>query len=345
MATLYLWQRADITSFGPDVFSDTQDANGGAVGNSSFTIAPGASAVPVEVTDNEAFFNNSDTSSQVLTGATVFNGTSFAANTAIKPEYAYVVRPAGSTDPGERITVYGVKIGNHIEGVASDGPLVPGVSYEVILISGNSPAAAYSGLYVCFAEGTRILTETGGQTVENLRPGCRLATADHGLQPLRWIVGRRVIAQGPAAPVVFAPDEQGGKRLMVSQQHRMVETCKGQEILVAAKALVGRPGVTIQSGGTVAYYHLLMDRHEILFAEGRRAESFNPGAEAWKNLAPATRADLQTLCPRLASGPFDMARPVLGPNAWRRQMGLGPLCPGVQDMRTSAYESVAVCGP
>ncbi|MCO8144476.1 Hint domain-containing protein [Rhodovulum tesquicola] len=85
-----------------------------------------------------------------------------------------------------------------------------------------------------------------------------------------------------------------------------------------------------------------MDRHEILFAEGLRAESFNPGPEAWKTLAPATRAQLLALCPRLASGPFDMARPVLGPNAWRRKAGLAPLRPGSPDMDMLTDETGAL---
>ncbi|MCO8144478.1 hypothetical protein NHN26_04490 [Rhodovulum tesquicola] len=69
MATLYLWQRADITSFGPDVFPNTMDANGGAVGSSSFRIAADATAKPIEVTDNDSNFNDNDASSQVLTSA------------------------------------------------------------------------------------------------------------------------------------------------------------------------------------------------------------------------------------------------------------------------------------
>ena len=46
------------------------------------------------------------------------------------------------------------------------------------------------------------------------------------------------------------------------------------EVLVAAKHLVGMPGVTQQEQTMVTYFHLMLDRHQILFAEGVETESF-----------------------------------------------------------------------
>nr|WP_290442819.1 Hint domain-containing protein [Rhodovulum tesquicola] len=131
--------------------------------------------------------------------------------------------------------------------------MLSGVTYNVLSISSNTPTIAYTGLYVCFAAGTHLLTAAGEVPVETLRPGCRLVTADHGLQPLRWILGRRVQAQGPAAPVIFDPEGQSGRPLAVSQQHRMAVDSAGQEVLVAAKAFLGQPGVRLRSGGAVRY--------------------------------------------------------------------------------------------
>ncbi|TCP44441.1 Hint domain-containing protein [Rhodovulum marinum] len=353
MPTIYLWEKSDITSIGPDVFSDTQDANGGAVGNSTFSIGAGSVPVAAEITDDDTFFADGDASGQTLAAPVAVNGATFPAGTAIKVDYAYIVRPAGSTDPADEITVYGVKIGNHIEAAVSDAEIMPGVTYEVVSIDSNQPAIAYSDLYVCFAEGTRILTGGGESRIEALRPGDPVLTADHGMQPLLWVGCRRVRAEGAAAPVVFAPGALGNRhRLCLSPQHRVLTLCGGREVLVAAKAFVGLPGVTVQAGGVVTYFHLLFARHEILFAEGALAESLNPGSEAWKRMTPATRAWLEALCPQLAAGPLDPARPIMGPSAWRRAQGLGQMVPvdqagpaAVSPLRTRASRASPVSSP
>lgn len=321
MPDLYIWQTNDITSVGPDVFSNTQDANGGAVGVSTFSIAGGATMSMLSVTDDDIDLNDGDASSQVLSAPTTFNGTAFSAGDAIKVDYAYVVRPVGSSNPADNITVYGVKIGNNIEGVVSDGPLIPGVSYDVLSIASNSPTVAYASLYVCFAKGTRLRTPDGEVEVERLSVGALVETLDRGPMPILWIGRRCVIASGPAAPVVFAAGTLGNRReLVVSQQHRVLMRMGAQEVLVAAKALVGLPGVEIRRGGSVEYFHVLLQSHQILQAEGALVESFNPGPQAWSVLGRQARGCLAAL--RAVQGtsgrPMALARPVVGPRAWQR---------------------------
>jgi hypothetical protein len=76
------------------------------------------------------------------------------------------------------------------------------------------------------------------------------------------------------------------------------------EVLVAAKALVNDRTIRVQQGGEVEYFHMLFDRHEIVFAEGAAAESFHPGQQGWKALDAATRAEILGLFPQLADGDF-----------------------------------------
>ena len=54
------------------------------------------------------------------------------------------------------------------------------------------------GVPPCFAPGTLIWTDRGDVSVERLRPGDRILTADHGPQPLRWIGRREVDFTDPA---------------------------------------------------------------------------------------------------------------------------------------------------
>ena len=97
---------------------------------------------------------------------------------------------------------------------------------------------------------------------------------------------------------------------MVSPQHRMlVRSAIAQrmfgadEVLVAAKHLVGLAGVSVADDVTeVTYLHLLFDRHEVVFAEGARSETLYVGAEALRSVGEAARAEILALFPQLAEG-------------------------------------------
>ncbi len=53
------------------------------------------------------------------------------------------------------------------------------------------------------------------------------------------------------------------------------------EVLIAAKKLIGCPGVTQDHDtGRIVYAHFMCDRHEIVFANGAPAETLFPGREA-----------------------------------------------------------------
>lgn len=186
---------------------------------------------------------------------------------------------------------------------------------------------------ICFAAGTAIRTPLGDIAVESLRPGDLVETLDHGAQPLRWTGMREVAAQGALAPVAIAAGVLGNARtLVLSPQHRVLVTgwraqvhFGAAEVLVPAIALVDGESVVRRTGGTVAYHHLLFDRHEIVFAEGAPAESFHPGHWGMGQIAPEQREELLALFPELAGDPAAFgpaARPAL---SGREASVIGPL--------------------
>lgn len=170
----------------------------------------------------------------------------------------------------------------------------------------------------CFVAGTRIETADGPRPVEDIRVGDMIPTRDHGLQPVRWAGQRRVQATGSHAPVEISPGALGPHgRIALSPQHRVflsgwrAELCCGtDEMLVKACHLVNDQTIRrLRSGGWVRYVHLLFDRHEIISAEGLESESFHPGPEVMGDMDAATRAELLTLFPGLASDYGPAARP------------------------------------
>lgn len=84
----------------------------------------------------------------------------------------------------------------------------------------------------------------------------------------------------------------------------MAELHLGQsEVLVPALHLVGREGITQESGGAVTYIHLMFDSHEIVLADGVWSESFHPGEQTLAALSDAQREEIFGLFPDLATDP------------------------------------------
>lgn len=110
----------------------------------------------------------------------------------------------------------------------------------------------WNGTPVCFTEGTLISTPSGPCAVENLRVGDLVDTLDDGPQPLRWVGGWRMLAAGDRLPICIDAGALGNRHaLRVSGQHLLLvsgadcELLFGEpEVLVAAKDLVGLPGIT-----------------------------------------------------------------------------------------------------
>lgn len=177
----------------------------------------------------------------------------------------------------------------------------------------------------CFVEGTLIRTPYGDVPVEDLEEGDMVLTYDDGVQPVRWSGNRTVPAKSKLAPIRIEANTFGEHgALLVSPQHRILirdslaEVLFGEsEVLVAAKDLVNDQSVRRLEGGEVTYFHLLFDRHQIVFSQGLESESFLPGPQI-KNVFEAEIVDeICTLFPELDTETGDgygpSARPALKP--------------------------------
>lgn len=163
---------------------------------------------------------------------------------------------------------------------------------------------------ICFTPGTLIATAQGARPIEALRPGDLIVTRDNGLQPLRWTGSRTVAACGNLAPVSIDPTLLPGASapLLVSPQHRLLwrgaraQMLFGEgEVLVAARHLLGNPAARRIEGGEVTYLHLMLDRHEVIFANGAATESFYPGECGLSALTDESRDEMFALFPELRS--------------------------------------------
>jgi len=160
---------------------------------------------------------------------------------------------------------------------------------------------------LCFTLGTLIDTPSGPRKIETLEPGDLVCTFDGDAKPVVSVLFTETPGIGKFAPVKIQAGALGNTRaLQVSPQHRMLmcgwesELWFGEfEVLVAAKDLVGRPGITRAPVRRVTYVHLVLEAHEIVFAEGIPSESFFVGGTVAQN-NPEIFTELQTLFPELS---------------------------------------------
>ena len=189
-------------------------------------------------------------------------------------------------------------------------PLSARLDYTLVKVETAPEETRLSDLMcVSFARGTLITLATGAQKpIEDLRPGDRVLTRDHGPQPLRLLGQATLRAHGAFAPVVILSGTLGiSGDLIVSQPHRMflyqrkrIPGLPMSELLVQAKHLVDDENVFVREGGAVEYFSLVFDRHEIIYAEGIPAESLMVNDATVSRLPPEIAAEVSRSFPGLA---------------------------------------------
>jgi hypothetical protein len=168
---------------------------------------------------------------------------------------------------------------------------------------------------VCFASGTRLETPSGMRDIKVLREGDMICTRS-GPMPIRWIGKRRLdlielMANPRLLPIRIPAGAFGdgipNRDVLLSPQHRVLvrsgiaeEMFGASEVLVAAKQLVGFRGIEVD-GDTreITYFHIMLDTHEVVFADGMEAETLLPGPQALKMLPTGAREELLSIFPDL----------------------------------------------
>ncbi len=177
-----------------------------------------------------------------------------------------------------------------------------------------------AGGVICFTPGTRITTPDGPKLIETLRPGDVIQTKDDGPQPILWagsrrMTGARLFAMPHLRPVRVRMGALGAGRpdgdLVISPQHRLL--VKGPsaqalfnvpEVLVAACDLVNDRSILIDSAlKEVTYVHILLERHQVVWANGLETESFHPSNTSLETVNPVQRSELLSIFPGIDTDP------------------------------------------
>lgn len=200
--------------------------------------------------------------------------------TAGRTSWSIAAQNAGGSN---RLWSYGADTFGFDDGSGS------GAGFDSLVFQIDFTSAGGSGLLVgdttpaCYCRGTRIRTadaSTIERPVEDLRIGDLVVTAAGRLRPIRWIGRRsysgRFAGRNPEVlPVCFEAgslgDDVPSRDLWVSPKHAMVL----DGLLLPAEVLVnGRTIIKAERVTEVEYFHIELDSHDVLIAEGAASESY-----------------------------------------------------------------------
>ncbi len=133
---------------------------------------------------------------------------------------------------------------------------------------------------ICFMAGTRIATPTGATRVEHLAVGDLVLTRGGAAAPVRWL-GRQTVCMAFADRARVLPvrvragalgDSLPERDLLLSPCHALLV----DGVLVEAGALLNGTTIVRETDvpATFVYYHIELEDHALVLAEGVPAETF-----------------------------------------------------------------------
>jgi hypothetical protein len=184
----------------------------------------------------------------------------------------------------EKTNVLTVKHGNHVEETiqlkghyTKDEFQIDSGDTDVITIRHDDAP--------CFMAGTQIATPGGTMSVELLKRGDVVLTADGAAVPVEWI-GRQTVSTVFADPLRVLP--------IRIKAGAIAENVPSRDLLLSPDHAIAMDGALIQAGAlvngtsiirehnvpqTFTYYHVELDNHALILAENTPAETFVDNVE------------------------------------------------------------------
>ncbi len=131
----------------------------------------------------------------------------------------------------------------------------------------------------CFAAGTRIATPRGMVAVERLCVGDRVQCADGGSRPVVWLGHRRLDCRRHPRPDDVRPVRVAAHAFGLGRPARDVRLSPDhavfvEGVLIPVRYLLNGATLRQEAAAAIAYWHVELDRHDVLLADGLPAESF-----------------------------------------------------------------------
>jgi autotransporter-associated beta strand protein len=173
----------------------------------------------------------------------------------------------------------------------------------------DSSAIAVTDSALCFCTGTRIATPGGEVPVEQIAAGDLVVTASGMARPVVWVGAGRVLAtrgrRNEATPVIVRKGALGdnvpNRDLRVTKGHALYI----DGVLIPVEFLVNHRSILWDDRAQeVELYHLELESHDVLLANGAPAESYRDDGNRWLFRNANTGWDLppQEPCAQVLTG-------------------------------------------
>lgn len=156
----------------------------------------------------------------------------------------------------------------------------------------------------CFLKGTMISTSTGERTIEDLRAGDMIPTVFGGMRPIEWIGRVRRTRSTPSKPWIkdarpvriarsaLAPNIPSAD-LFVTRGHALLI----DGVLIPAEHLINDSTISLYPADehdALEFYHVKLESHDVIYAEGAPCESLLRVDESMSNSANYLRKHGET---------------------------------------------------
>ena len=191
----------------------------------------------------------------------------------------------------------------------------------------------------CFRAGTRIRTANGESVVEQLRVGDMVLTASGTHRPVIWVGHRHVDVRRHRSPGSVWPIRIVRGAFGPGMPTRDVDLSPDHAVfvdgnLIPVKCLMNRTTIVQVPTDEVTYYHVELDRHDVMLAEGLPVESY---LDAGDRGVFANGGDAMVLYPEFAVRVWEA-------KAYAPLVVAGPVLADIRQMLDARAELVAQRG-
>ncbi len=168
----------------------------------------------------------------------------------------------------------------------TDGTTEGTIQLSSQYVDNNSAGGGLGASPICFLPGTRIATPSGEMQIQDLAVGDLVIVVSGEARPVRWIGHGKVLAtrghRSPATPVIvrkgaFA-DNVPNADLRVTKAHSFLI----DGVLIPVEYLINHRSILWDDWTQeVELYHVELDTHDAIFANGAPAETYRDDGNRW----------------------------------------------------------------
>ncbi|MEM6481045.1 MAG: Hint domain-containing protein [Pseudomonadota bacterium] len=178
----------------------------------------------------------------------------------------------------------------------------------------------FEAAFSAFAHGTLLATPKGPVAVQDLAPGMEVNAQDGDAALIKWIgsitlmPGRRHLAQATSRglfrviPDAYGVGRPAGNLLMgpgarlLTRPYALRDALTHDAVFTPCRDLVdGVHVIEVNPPRAVTVFHLVLERHSILLADGIETESYHPGTGLDRVMDAQTRHIFLSFFPHLRS--------------------------------------------